>query len=147
MRNTTTLSQTSVLNIYSLSVVFRDWKSNVPSIISTETPARTDQARKYALKARFPQRTPHIPNNQSKHSIQVFDISWAACYSLTQHPRLSFRAHLSPVIILSITCLLFLQRGVYANSSRSSRRHLSLRHAHAWGSQLTHEHAHARAGA
>jgi len=55
------------------------------------------------------------------------------CRSLTQRRRLSPRGHLSPVIILSITCLLPLQRGVYAvaHATVASTPELV---AHAWGS-------------
>jgi len=69
---------------------------------------------KCVLTTRFPRRKPHNPDNQPKHIAFRPLTSPTVCHSLTQRPRFSPRAHLSPVIILSITCLLPLQRGVYA---------------------------------
>jgi len=69
---------------------------------------------KCVLTTRFQRRKPHNPDNQPKHIAFRPLTSPTVCHSLTQRPRFSPRAHLSPVIILSITCLLPLQRGVYA---------------------------------
>lgn len=95
---------------------------------------RTD----YMLSA---EEAPDNPDNQPKHIAFRPLTSPAVCHSLTQRFRLSppcpsLACH-HPIYYLPITPATWRLRG----SSCSSRRHLSLRHAHAWESRAIPESA------